>query len=286
MAGKNSIYKKVKPLLKIEDMFNLSNRVVLITGGAGKMGQHFAISLGLAGANVILADTNPRIADAIADSVSRISGKRALGIRCEISNQKQVKDLFKRIKKEFGKLDVLINNVMAKPKRYYAPMDKYPPDVWKQVCDTNLMGTFLCCREAFKLMKEGGSIIITSSTYGVVSPDQRIYKKSAKKKNIYGGRYSLNTPAVYSTTKAGLINLARHLATIFADKGIRVNAFTPGGVYDGQDESFHENYVKRTPLARMAVWSDYTGPIIFLSSDASRYMTGANLIVDGGWTAW
>lgn len=286
MAKINSIYKNVKPLFKIEEIFDLSNRVVLITGGAGKMGQHFAISLGLAGANVILADTTPRVADEIADSVSRISGKRVLGIRCEISNQQQVKNLFKRIRKEFGRLDVLINNVMAKPKGYYAPLDKYTPDVWKRVCDTNLMGTFLCCREAFKLMKKGGSIIITSSMYGVVSPDQRIYENLPRKKNMYGGRYSLNTPAVYSATKAGLINLARHLATLFAEKGIRVNAFTPGGVYDGQDKSFHEHYIRRTPLCRMAVWSDYTGPIIFLSSDASRYMTGANLIVDGGWTAW
>jgi NAD(P)-dependent dehydrogenase (short-subunit alcohol dehydrogenase family) len=155
--------------------------------------------------------------------------------------------------------------------------------------EINLSGTFLCCREASKIMIEqstGGSIVVTASTYGVVGPDQRIYDGCSPGKNLYGGNFKLNAPASYSASKAGLIGLARYLATYVGSNGIRVNVLTPGGVFDGQEESFHAAYTQRVPLGRMAVWSDYNGAILFLISDASRYMTGSNLVVDGGWTAW
>jgi NAD(P)-dependent dehydrogenase (short-subunit alcohol dehydrogenase family) len=177
---------------------------------------------------------------------------------------------------------------MGKPKDYYHPFNDYPLAAWKEIHDINLTGTFLCAREAAKIMEEnaGGSMVFTASVYGVVAPDLRIYEQSPPAANIYGGNYPLTTPAAYSSSKGALISLARYLAVALAPTGIRVNVLTPGGVYDGQDESFHSSYVQRTPLGRMAVWSDFNGAILFLVSDASRYMTGANLVIDGGWTAW
>jgi NAD(P)-dependent dehydrogenase (short-subunit alcohol dehydrogenase family) len=120
----------------------------------------------------------------------------------------------------------------------------------------------------------------------MVGPDQRIYEGCSPTNNIYSTSESLNTPAVYSVTKGGLIAFTKYLATLFGHEKIRVNTLIPGGVFDDQEESFHRQYIKRTPLNRMAVWSDFNGAILFLVSDASRYMTGTDLIIDGGWTAW
>ena len=137
------------------------------------------------------------------------------------------------------------------------------------------------------MKKKGqGSIVIVSSIYGLVGPDQRIYRNCSPTNNPYGGSDSLNTPGSYAASKGGLIAFARYLAVLMGPDNIRVNVLTPGGVFDEQEEAFHQEYVQRTPLGRMAVWSDYSGAILFLVSDASRYMTGANLVVDGGWTAW
>ena len=120
----------------------------------------------------------------------------------------------------------------------------------------------------------------------MVGPDQRIYRKLKRETNIYGGDYPLNSPASYSASKSGLLGLTRYLATAFGEDQIRVNMLTPGGVYDGQEEAFHSEYIKRTVLGRMATLSDYNGAVLFLASEASRYMTGSNLVIDGGWTSW
>jgi len=187
-----------------------------------------------------------------------------------------------------GGLDVLIYNVMAKPEGYYKDTDNYTTETWKGVVDANLTGAFLCARAAGALMKKtgGGSIILTSSVYGMVGPDQGIYKDCLAAENLYGGEDKLNCPASYSASKAGIIGLSKHLAALWGGDAIRVNVLVPGGVYDGQEEAFHKEYVRRTPLGRMAVWSDYNGAILFLASEASRYMTGTTLVLDGGWTAW
>ena len=134
--------------------------------------------------------------------------------------------------------------------------------------------------------KEGGSIVLTASIYGIVGPDQRIYEDCTSAANIYDEQDPLNCPASYSASKAGIIGLARHFATSLGKEGIRVNVLTPGGVYDNQEDAFHNAYCHRTVLGRMADKTDYNGAILFLVSQASRYMTGANLVIDGGWTAW
>jgi len=177
---------------------------------------------------------------------------------------------------------------MSKPEGYYRPTDQYPEKTWEMALQGNLTSAFLCCRQAEKYLKNRhyGSVVLISSIYGVVGPDQRIYQGCLAADNIYGSSDPLNCPAVYSATKAGLIGLGKHFAALWGPQHIRINILTPGGVYDGQAEPFHRKYSDRTPLGRMAVWSDFNGAILFLVSDASRYMTGSNLVVDGGWTSW
>ena len=138
----------------------------------------------------------------------------------------------------------------------------------------------------FKKKKIKGNIIVVLSTYGLVGPDLNIYKNLKKGKNIYGGNFALTSPVSYTSTKSGMLGLVKYIATTCGKFGIRANSLTPGGVFDNQEKQFVKNYVKKVPLGKMANWTDYNGAILFLSSDASRYMTGSNLIVDGGWTAW
>jgi NAD(P)-dependent dehydrogenase (short-subunit alcohol dehydrogenase family) len=162
-------------------------------------------------------------------------------------------------------------------------------NTWKKVVDSNLTGAFLVAQAAIKAFlkrKINGNIIFLSSTYGVVGPDPSIYQGLNSKKNIYGGKFALNTPAAYSSTKTGLIGLAKYIATNFGKYKIRANVLSPGGVYDKQEKKFVNKYKNKVPLNRMADWKDYNGAILFLASDASKYMTGTNLIIDGGWTAW
>lgn len=282
------VYKEIKPLEKLENIFDLKDRVAVIVGGAGKMGQQFAQTIGFAGAKVIIADKNDKICKKLAKEISTYTNSQITGYECDVTEEKQIQKLFKEVYDEYRRIDILIYNVMAKPEGYYRPFKEYPVKTWKEVLDGNLTGAFLCCREAANYMKKSkkGAVVLTSSTYGLIGPDQRIYKNCSPKKNIYGGSDPLNCPASYSASKAGLLGLARYLAALCGEFNIRVNVLTPGGVYDDQEESFHKEYVNRTPLSRMAVWSDYNGAILFLVSDASRYMTGANLVIDGGWTIW
>ncbi len=281
-------YERIPELHEIDTLFDLREKVAVITGGAGKMAEQFAYTLAGAGASVALADLNGRRCDMLAEEISCRTGSNAKGFRCDVTDQRDIRSLFKAVAEGMGPPDILVFNVMAKPRGYYKPPERYTLKAWKEVLDGNLTGAFLCSREAAKYMKEngGGAIVLTSSVYGIVGPDQRIYRECCASNNIYGGGEPLNCPAPYSASKAGLNGLARHLATLWGIYNIRINVLVPGGVYDGQEEAFHRSYVNRTPIGRMAVWSDFNGAILFLVSDASRYMTGATLVVDGGWTAW
>jgi len=280
-------YENIKELRDAARIFGLSGKRVLIVGGAGKMGVEFAKTLLGAGASVFLSDLDGKRLASIAQELSVEAEGRVFSSPCDVSSESDITALFEDLKDKMGGLDVLIYNVMAKPDGYYKDTDNYSVETWKGVVDANLTGAFLCARAAGLLMKEsGGSIILTSSVYGVVGPDQGIYKDCEPAANLYGSEDKLNCPASYSASKAGIIGLSRHLATLWGADGIRVNVLVPGGVYDGQEDAFHREYVRRTPLGRMAVWSDYNGAILFLASDASRYMTGSTLVLDGGWTAW
>ena len=281
-------YNKLKPLDEPKAIFDLSGRHGIILGGAGQMGQQFGRVLGKAGASVSLADVDGEVCSCIADEVSAQTGAKITGYGCDVNREEQIEDLFRASYKQNDRLDFLIYAVMAKPKGYYAPFDRYERTTWQNVIDGNLTGAFSACRHASSYMSKAGagSVVIVSSVYGIVGPDQRIYNDCSAAENIYGGEDALNCPAAYSASKAGLIGLTKYLATLWGASGVRVNALIPGGVYDGQEDAFHNAYINRTPLERMAVWSDFNGAILFLTSDASRYMTGACMVIDGGWTVW
>lgn len=281
-------YSRIKQLNNIQEIFDLSGKVGVVTGGAGNMGQEFAKVLSGAGARIIIADQDIDKCKESVDEIESDTGSRPLIQQCDITNSEDIIKLFNVIEKEYGRLDFFIHNVMAKPKGYYESLENYSDDVWKNVIDVNLNSAYYITKNAEKLMEKsgGGSIVYTASIYGLVSPDPRIYEGSDPSKNIYDETIILNTPASYSASKGGLISLSKYMAILLAPKNIRVNVLVPGGVYDMQDEPFHDAYTQRTPLGRMAVWSDFNGAILFLVSDASRYMTGSNLVLDGGWTAW
>jgi 2-deoxy-D-gluconate 3-dehydrogenase len=195
-----------------------------------------------------------------------------------------IKGFFESIMGKYGRLDVLINNVQTKPEGFYAPFEEYKKETLAKVLDANLGGAVISCQKACHIfLKQGyGNIINISSTYGNVGADQRLYEGV---KNIYFPDSPFSSPVSYAITKAGMINLTRYLASYYREKNIRVNCLTPGGVFDNHDETFVRNYSYRTILGRMADKNEYNGAILFLASDASSYMTGANMIVDGGWTA-
>lgn len=283
-----SDYKKIDELVDPSKIFDLSGQVGLITGGAGNMGRNFADVLSRSGARIALSDSNETNLKKAAAEIGKTTGKIIEIYHNDVSDERSVKELFRNIKQQFGRLDFFIHNVMNKPEGYYKKFSEYSIQTWNQVMESNLGGAFLCCREAVDIMKTqgAGSIVLTSSIYGIVGPDQRIYANCKKDTNLYDKENALNLPGVYVASKGGLNAFAKYLATLVANLGIRVNILIPGGVFDSQDASFHTEYIHRTPLGRMAVWSDFNGAILFLVSAASRYMTGAELVIDGGWRAW
>ena len=272
-------------------MFDLTGKVAVVTGGAGMLGMKHAEAIAEARGHVVIVDLEEERVRAAAQQITDTFHVEALGISADITQKQQVEGMVKKILKQFERVDILINNAAMTVKGgsenfdgYFAPFEEYPLELWERALEINLMGMFLCTQGVGKVMiRQGGGVILNiASTAGVVAPDHRIYRGV---KSPYSGK-PFNTPISYSTTKAGVINFTRYLATYWADKKIRVNCLSPGGVYDGHDETFVRNYSSRVPLGRMAHPDEYKGAVLFLVSDASSYMTGANLIVDGGLTCW
>ena len=274
----------------LEDLFSLKERLFIVTGGAGLLGSVFVEALIKAGALVAVMDADQ---DAIDKLKSRLvkSQQFLKTICCDICNPAQVNIAIKDIE-EFGQIYGLVNSAAVDPKVAAggiigeSPQDSsdfgtYSVDSWRKSLEVNLTGAFIVtqavCRVLEKNKEPHGSIVNISSTYGVIGPDQRIYP------DVAGERQT--KPLDYSVTKAGLLGFTKALAAYYRDTKLRVNALTPGGAFDNQDALFVENYAARTILGRMAQPNEYAGAIIFLCSDASSYMTGSNLIVDGGWTA-
>jgi NAD(P)-dependent dehydrogenase (short-subunit alcohol dehydrogenase family) len=237
----------------------------------------YAHTLAEHGAHVILADIDQERCNQCAEEISKVSGRRALGLRCDVANAQDVQSAMRRADEAFGRIDILINNAAAQPPGFCTPFEEYSLEVWDRVMAVNLTGPFLMARAVAPVMlrQKSGSVINICSTYGVVGPNQHIYDGS-----------SFNTPAVYSASKAGILGLTRYLATYWAEKGIRVNSITPGGVFRGHKDPFLANYCERVPMARMGEENELRGAVVYLASDASSYVTGHNLVVDGGWTIW
>jgi NAD(P)-dependent dehydrogenase (short-subunit alcohol dehydrogenase family) len=276
----------------VGDLFRVDGRVALVTGGAGLLGRRYCEALLQAGAQVVIGDVDGARAEALAHE---LDATRTLGVRLDVADETSTQTTVQEAVRRFGRLDILVNNaaltVRGGSERlsasdYFAPFEDYKKHVWDQAIAVNITGMLLCAQAAGRQMLRqdppGGVMVNISSTYGVVAPDQRLYDGVT---SPYADT-SFNTPVSYAVTKTAVLGFTRYLATYWGRKNIRVNALTPHGVFDNHGDAFVTNFVYRSPLGRMARNDEYRGALLFLVSDASSYMTGANLIVDGGWTAW
>ncbi|MEK6806053.1 MAG: SDR family oxidoreductase [Pseudomonadota bacterium] len=264
----------------------LEGKVVLVTGATGILGQRFCEGYAELGASVALVDLDAALCRKTARGIEKRYGSQAVGVGCDITCSRAVDAMVHRVMDVFGHIDVLHNNAATKGhnlRAFFAPFEKYSLDVWREVMAVNIDGMFLVAQRVGQEMIVrgcGGSVIQTSSIYGLVGADPRIYKGS----RYLGG--PINTPAVYATSKAAVVGLTRHLATHWAVHSIRVNCLVPGGVESGQNREFKKRYSERVPLRRMARAEEIVSAALFLASDASSYVTGQVLAVDGGFTAW
>ena len=266
----------------MSQIFDLSGKAVIVTGGLGLIGRALVKGLADAGANVVITDLDH------AACVDRASGvPNAMGHGADITDRASLEKLRDAVIGRFGHIDGLVNNAAIDDKfdpanaATESKFENYPVERFRRSLDANVTGTFLACQVLGTPMAAAkrGSIINVASTYGLVAPDQKLYIKPDGTQAFYKG------PA-YPTGKHAVVGLTRFLAAYWGPSGVRVNTLCPGGVENSQDAWFQDNYARRTPLARMAAPTDYAGAVIFLISDASGYMTGSNLVVDGGWTAW
>ena len=271
---------------RIQSLFDLSGRVAIVTGGAGMLGYHHGTILAAAGANVILLDlarTSPWIR---AEQLQVAHGTECLGLAADITSEESLWQVRDAILDKFGRIDILINNAANNPKveadpqgKQWSRLENFPLDVWNADIAVGLTGAFLCSRIFGTEMakRSRGVIVNVSSDLGVIAPDQRLYRKEG----IPDDQQPVK-PVTYSVVKTGLIGLTRYLSTYWTAQQIRVNAISPGGVFAGQPEEFTSKLHQLIPMGRMANEDEYEGAILFLCSDASSYMTGHNLIVDGG----
>lgn len=259
------------------DIFDLSGRVAIITGGAGVLGTEHARALAERGARIVLADVNQERVDAAAAMIHAEYGVETLGIELDVSVPEQVSRAVAQTLERFGRTDILVNNAAAQPPGFTAPFEEYSLEVWNRVMAVNVTGMMLMAQAVGpQMVRQGkGSIINIASIYGVAAPDQRIYDG-----------LSFCTPAIYAVSKAGVLGLTRYLSTYWADKGVRANAITPGGVFRGHEDPFLSRYSARVRMGRMANQDEFRGAVVYLASDASSYVNGHNIMVDGGLTAW
>jgi NAD(P)-dependent dehydrogenase (short-subunit alcohol dehydrogenase family) len=269
---------------KILQRFCLDKKVVVVTGGTGILGSLYCKRLAEAGAKVVIADIDKSKCESLANEINVTGQCSSVAMAVDLSNESSVVQWAKRIIDELGTVDVLINNAAAKSPNFFAPLDSFPLEDWNKVMAVNVTGIFLASRELGSFMaKQGkGSIINISSIYGLVGPDQRIYEGSWYED--LGG--AINTPLIYSASKGAVIAMTKYMATYWGCRGVRTNTLTPGGVSSGQNSIFNEKYSSRVPMGRMATAEEMVGALLFLASDASSYVNGQNIIIDGGWTAW
>ncbi|HXU81106.1 MAG TPA: SDR family oxidoreductase [Polyangia bacterium] len=263
-------------------LFSVQDRVVVVTGGLGRLGRRFASALVERGARVAIFDVGvdrPRPGGWTAERVMVVEAD----VTAKASLEAALAQVTSAWEVPFG----LVNNAALDsppqaPIEENGPFESYPESSWDRVMEVNVKGVFLASQVVGGAMARAGrgSIINISSIYGLVSPDQRIYEyRRQQGQEFY-------KPVAYSASKSALLNLTRYLATYWSGRGVRVNTMTLAGVAAGQDEAFMKGYLQKVPLGRMAAEDEYDGALVFLLSEASRYMTGANLVVDGGWTAW
>jgi NAD(P)-dependent dehydrogenase (short-subunit alcohol dehydrogenase family) len=267
--------------------FSVENKTVLITGGLGQLGVTYATAFAEQGARVVTLDIRELSEEKDAKLWTLKSEGCLLDFVVDITNRSALEDVLLAVKDQWGTPEVLINNAAldsppGAPEEEVGPFESYPDASFEQVMNVNVKGSFLCCQVFGGAMaKRGkGSIVNISSIYGILSPCQDIYDFRRKDGGVF------YKPVAYSVSKSAVLNLTRYLATYWAKSGVRVNTLTLAGVFNHQPEEFLEGYCARVPMGRMADAEDYVGPVLYLASEASRYMTGSNMVVDGGWSAW
>jgi NAD(P)-dependent dehydrogenase (short-subunit alcohol dehydrogenase family) len=276
-------------MTELANLFDLSGRVAVITGGAGLLGEQHARAIASAGGIPGLVDIQRQRTSEKAAALSREYGVPAIGRAADITKLPEIEALRAEILKLFGRLDILINNAANNPKVEagaevnFSRLENFPVAQWEADLAVGLTGAFLCSKVFGSHMAgDGGGVIINvASDLALIAPDQRIYRQPGVPEEMQPVK-----PVTYSVVKSGLVGLTRYLASYWADKKVRVNAISPGGVYNGQPEDFVARLTNLIPLGRMATTDEYRGAIVFLCSDASSYMTGANLVVDGGRSCW
>ena len=275
----------------IREAFDLTGWVAIITGGAGLLGRKHGEAVAEMGGMPILVDLDKTKVESAAKSIRKKYASETLGWVVDVTSQKAVQELKTKVIEKFGRIDILINNAANNPsvsneiksKGQWSRLENFPLDLWEKDLSVGLTGAFLCSQTFGSEMARAGSGVILNigSDLGLIAPDQRLYRKEGLPPDEQPVK-----PVTYSVTKAGLVGLTRYLATYWADRGVRANLIAPGGVYTDQDQSFVEQLSKLIPLGRMAHQDEYKSAIAFLVSDASSYMNGAILSVDGGRTCW
>ncbi len=271
-----------------DDLFSVEGSIAIVTGGMGQLGKQFVKTLAERGARVAIFARHSFNAQTVAETFPRCA-QNVIAVSVDITKKESLRKGLKIVMETWGVPDVLVNNAgldtqPSAPPEVSGLFENFPEEVFREVVEVNLVGTFLACQVVgAEMAKAGrGSIINIGSIYGMLSPIQDIYAYKEKKTGI-----PFVKPVAYSASKSGVYNLTRYLATYWGAKGVRVNTLTPSGVWRStQDAEFQANYCARMPMKRMAREDEYNGAIIFLASRASSYMTGSNMIIDGGWTAW
>lgn len=268
----------------MSELFSLEGKVAVVTGAGGLLGKAHCEALAEAGASVVAADLAIESVEGLAEA---LNGSH-LALSLDVTSPESVNKALREVISRFGKVDILVNNaavndMVEDPKATsdLSKFENYPLALWNRSLQVNLTGVFLCSQifGGWMASHGGGSIINIASTYGITAPDQSLYINEA-------GEQVFHKPPAYSVTKGGVIMFTRYLAAYWGKQKVRVNTLSPGGVWNGQNDFFVAQYSKRTPLGHMAGRNDYQGAIVFLAGEASAYMTGANLVVDGGWTIW
>lgn len=265
---------------RVQDLMSLSGRVAVVTGAAGHIGSAFCEALAEVGAGIVLLDIEPEKGAAVACKIGSEFGVKTVYMNVDLADESQIRNVPAQVLGEFDRIDVLVNCAAvvgtSELGGWTAPFLEQQTEAWRQALEVNLTATFVLTQACVPNLRESGkgSIINIGSIYGLVGPDLTLYEGTA-----------MGVPAGYAVSKGGLLQLTRYLATVLAPD-IRVNALSPGGVWRMQDEAFHARYKDRTPTRRMATEEDLKGGLVFLASDMSSYVTGQNLVIDGGWTVW